>query len=382
MSEFNMDPAKHLFRAKTATHLAFFATGFGIACWAPLIPFVKERGGLNDAQLGLILLCLGIGSLIAMPLTGWLSARYGSKPMIIIGGLGFGLLFPFLVIATDPLSLALTLLVLGACAGTLDVSMNVHAVEVERMAGRPIMSAFHALFSVGGIVGAGGVTLLLAFGLTPVMCGLLSGAITLIATLLAWPRLLTARGTPVNLVMPHGVVVLLAILIAIMFLVEGALLDWGALLLIELNLSNATLGGLGYVVFSIAMTIGRLYGDAIVIKIGNQKTLIYGGILTVIGFAVLLSSGHIAQAMIGFVLIGFGASNLVPVIFRLAGEQQLMPSSLAIAAVTTTGYSGILLGPALIGFISQATNLRTAFVLLVLFVALIPLAARRAVKPH
>ena len=375
-----MDQTLNLSRAKLATHLAFFATGFGIASWAPLIPYVKERAGYNDAQLGLILLCLGVGSLIAMPLTGWLSARYGSKPMVIIGGLGFGLFFPFLALSVDAWALAATLLVLGASAGTLDVSMNVHAVEVERIADRPIMSAFHALFSVGGIVGAGGVTLLLSYGLSPFTCALTSGAITIAATLLAWPRLLSARGAPVALVIPHGVVVLLAILIAIMFLVEGALLDWGALLLIEMKLSNAAQGGLGYVLFSVAMTIGRLYGDAVVTRIGNRMALVYGGLLTVVGIGILIISPTLTQAIIAFIIIGFGASNLVPVIFRLAGAQTFMPSALAIAAVTTTGYAGILLGPALIGFVSQQTNLRFSFVLLALFVALIPLAAKRATK--
>lgn len=371
-----------LSRAKLATHLAFFATGFGIASWAPLIPFVKERAGLNDAELGLILLCLGIGSLIAMPLTGWLSARYGSKLMIIIGGLGFGVLFPFLVIATDVRALAATLLVLGAAAGTLDVAMNVHAVEVERMAGRPVMSAFHALFSIGGIVGAGGVALLLSFGISSVVCALLSGLVTILSIMIAWPRILPTKGEMVKFVMPHGVVVLLAGLIAVMFLIEGALLDWGALLLIEMRLTDVAQGGFGYVVFSVAMTIGRLYGDAVVIRIGNRNILIYGGMLSIAGFMVLISSHHILQAMAGFILIGFGSSNLVPVIFRLAGEQKLMPSSLAIAAVTTTGYSGILLGPALIGFISQVTSLKFAFISLAVLTILIPLTSGRAVQPR
>lgn len=377
-----MIEAGQLGRAKLATYLAFFATGFGIASWAPLIPFVKARAGFNDAKLGLILLCLGVGSLMAMPLTGWLSARYGSKPMIVIGGLGFGLLFPFLVIAVDAWLLAGILLLIGASAGTLDVAMNVHAVEVERLAKTPVMSAFHAFFSIGGIVGAGGVTLLLSFGVTPFAAAMIAGAMTVAATLLAWPRLLSARGQAVALVLPHGVVILLAALIAILFLVEGALLDWGALLLIDMKLSDATGGGLGYVLFSLAMTIGRLYGDRLVAKTGNRRMLVAGGLLTIAGFMLLIASAALAQALAAFVLIGFGASNLVPILFRLAGEQKLMPPSLAIAAVTTTGYAGILFGPALIGFVSQATNLQFAFLMLAVLTGLVPLASARAVRPH
>ncbi len=369
-------------RAQIATYLAFFAAGFGIASWAPLVPFVKSQAGLNDAQLGLVLLCLGIGSVIAMPLTGWLSARYGSKPMIILGGLGFGALFPFLVFSADGILVALILLGLGASLGTLDVSMNIHAVEVEKLAGKPIMSSFHALYSAGGIFGSGGVTFLLSQGYTPAFCAVTTGSVTLAAICVAWPRLLSARGTPVSFVVPHGVVVVLALLGATMFLVEGALLDWSALLLIEMNLSQTSQGGLGFVLFSIAMTIGRLTGDRVVTHFGNRNVLIYSGLITLFGFALLLMAPNLTQALAGFVFIGFGSANLVPVLFRLAGQQVLMPPALAIAAVTTVGYAGILLGPALIGFVSQMTNLVFAFVMLALLVAIVPFASGRAVQPR
>lgn len=369
-------------RAQIATYLAFFAAGFGIASWAPLVPFVKMQVGLNDAQLGLVLLCLGIGSVIAMPLTGWLSARYGSKPMIVLGGLGFGALFPFLAFTADGILIALILLGLGASLGTLDVSMNIHAVEVEKLAGKPIMSSFHALYSAGGIFGSGGVTFLLSQGFTPALCAVTTGSVTLAAICVAWPRLLSARGTPVSFVAPHGVVVVLALLGATMFLVEGALLDWSALLLIEMNLSQTSQGGLGFVLFSIAMTIGRLTGDRVVTHFGNQKVLVYSGLITLFGFALLLLAPNLIQALAGFVFIGFGSANLVPVLFRLAGQQVLMPPALAIAAVTTVGYAGILLGPALIGFVSQMTNLVFAFVMLALLVAIVPFASGRAVQPR
>lgn len=375
------DNSKRL-RAQIATYLAFFAAGFGIASWAPLVPFVKLKAGLNDAQLGLVLLCLGIGSVIAMPLTGWFSARYGSKPMIVLGGLGFGALFPFLAFTSDGILIALILLGLGASLGTLDVSMNIHAVEVEKLASKPIMSSFHALYSAGGIFGSGGVTFLLSHGFTPMLCAVATGAVTLAAICVAWPRLLSARGTPVVLVAPHGVVVVLALLGAIMFLVEGALLDWSALLLIEMDLSQTSQGGLGFVLFSVAMTIGRLTGDRIVTQFGNRKVFVYSGLITLFGFALLLTAPNLSQALVGFIFIGFGSANLVPVVFRLAGQQELMPPALAIASVTTVGYAGILLGPALIGFVSQMTNLVFAFVMLAFLVAVIPFASGRAIRPR
>ena len=150
---------------RLATRLAFLVAGFGLACWAPLIPLAKQRLMIDDGILGLLLLCLGIGSVAAMLLTGALNARYGSKPMIIVGGLGVAVLLPLLSIASSPLTLGLSLLVFGAALGSLDVAMNIHAVEVERASGRPLMSGFHALFSVGGFAGSAVMTSLLSLHL-------------------------------------------------------------------------------------------------------------------------------------------------------------------------------------------------------------------------
>jgi len=316
-----------------------------------------------------------------MPLTGWFSARLGSKPMILGGGFGALLLLPVLATTDNAFALAATLLGFGASLGTIDVAMNVHAVEVERAAERPMMSGFHAMFSIGGFAGAGGMTLSLAAGAAPLAGALCASALTMAALGLAWPRLLKARGgKPMPFVAPRGVVLLLAGLAAATFLVEGAILDWSALLIVSTGLASPTQGGLGYMLFSIAMTIGRLTGDRIIARAGNRRVLVAGGVLAVAGFVLLLIAPFAAFAMIGFLLIGFGASNIVPVLFSLAGRQAVMPAGLAVAALTTTGYAGILAGPAVIGFVSQAVGLRTAFGLLALLMALVPLFARRATK--
>jgi len=370
-------------RAETrlATRLSFLAAGFVMACWAPLVPFAKARVGVDDAQLGLLLLCLGIGSIIAMPLTGWLSARFGSKPMILCGGVGAALMLPLLATTGSAWGLAATLLGFGASLGTIDVAMNIHAVEVEQAGERPMMSGFHALFSIGGFAGSGGMTLLLSTGAAPLTGALCAAAMTVAALGLAWPRLLVARGgKPIPLVAPRGVVLLLAGLAAATFLVEGALLDWSALLIVGAQLASVAQGGVGYMVFSIAMTIGRLTGDRIVARAGNANVLAGGGLLAVAGFALLLTAPTAAIAMLGFLLIGFGASNIVPVLFSLTGRQTVMPAALAVAALTTTGYAGILAGPAVIGFMSEAIGLKSAFWLLAALMALVPIFARRAAK--
>lgn len=362
--------------ARLATRLSFLAGGFAISCWAPLIPFAKNSVGADEALLGILLLCLGMGSVVAMPLTGIISARRGARPMILLGGFGMGLTLPFLALAGHPVSLGATLFVFGAALGTLDVAMNVHAAEVERTEARPLMSGFHAQFSIGGFAGAGSMTALLSFGLSPILAALIGSALTLGAMALAAPRLLRARGgDPDPFVFPRGLVLLLAVLAAVAFLVEGAILDWGALLLIEREMTEARSAGLGYMLFSVAMVAGRLSGDWTVARLGEGPILVGGGILTMAGLAVCLLAATPAITLAGFVLVGLGAANLVPVVFSIAGRQTIMPAGLAIASVTTTGYAGVLLGPAIVGFAAHQTSLPTAFWVLALMMAIYPLTA-------
>ena len=363
---------------RLATRLAFFVAGFGVACWAPLVPFAKQRLAVDDGVLGVLLLCLGVGSVAAMLLTGVMSARYGSKPIIVAGGFGLSVVLPLLTIADTPWELGLALLVFGAALGSLDVAMNVHAVEVERAAKRPLMSGFHALFSAGGLTGSMLMTFLLSMRSGPLASTLLCSALMVIAMALAWPRLISATRAAEGplFVRPHGIVLLLAALAAVTFLVEGAILDWSALLLTDTGLLEPAQGGLGYVQFSIAMTAGRFGGDAVAARVGDRAILLWGGALTIAGFAVQLTAPIAVVAMAGFLLIGLGASNLVPVLFRRAGTQHAMPAGLAVAAITTTGYAGVLVGPAAVGFVAKAVGLPMAFWMLAALMCLVPLCAR------
>ena len=367
---------------RLATRLSFLIAGFGIACWAPLVPFAKERLAIDDAVLGLLLLSLGIGSVVAMLATGILSARHGTKPIIIAGGIGLALILPLLVIAGTPVTLALTLLAFGAALGSIDVAMNIHAVEVERAAGQPLMSGFHALFSIGGFAGSAVMTALLSFHLGPLASALICSVLMLLAMTLTWPRLLRRAQVQEGplFVLPHGIVLLLALLAAITFLIEGAMLDWGALLVIGKGLVSESRGGLGYIVFSIAMTAGRLGGDAVVARVGDRATLVGGSLLAVTGLAVLLLAPNAPIAIAGFLLIGLGASNLVPVLFRGAATQTAMPTGLAVASITTAGYAGVLVGPAGIGFVAHAVGLPTAFWVLAAMMCIVTLSARAVTR--
>ena len=368
--------------SRLATRLAFLVAGFGIACWAPLVPIVKQHLNIDEGLLGLLLLCLGVGSIFAMVMTGFLSGRYGSRPIIMAGGLGLVVMLPLLTLASSPIILAAALLVFGASLGAIDVAMNIHAVEVERHSDKPLMSGFHALFSVGGFIGAGAMTLLLSSHVNSLLACVLCSVLMLVAMLIAWPRLLPTKEShdgPI-FVIPKGAVLLLAILAGIMFLVEGAMLDWSALLITETGRIQANQGGIGYMLFAIAMTIGRFSGDAITARFGDRAVMFWGGLIALAGFVLLLAVPITVVSLCGFILIGLGASNVVPVLFRRAGTQTVMSPSLAVAAISTVGYAGILVGPAFVGFVADIFSLPISFWLLAALLIAVPLCAHKIVR--
>lgn len=351
-------------KQRYATRLAFLSAGLAMSAWAPLVPYVKARLGIGEAELGLLLLCLGVGSLLAMPATGMLAARLGCRRLILTSGGLACLILPCLSLAGSPLQLGIGIFFFGAAIGTLDVAMNIEAVMVEKASGVALMSGFHGLFSVGGFVGAGGMALLLWGGLSPLWASVVAAIVVATVLLAARPHLLREPETVERgalFALPHGAVIFIGVLCFIVFLVEGAILDWRALFLTATRGLDASKGGLGYAAFAIAMTCGRLTGDRIVRRFGGKRVLLLGGLCAAGGFFVAVSAPSAAVALTGFVLVGLGASNIVPILFSAAGNQAAMPASLAIAAITTIGYAGILAGPALIGFVAHASSLNIAF---------------------
>ena len=367
--------------ARFATRLTFFTAGFVMACCAPLFPFIKDNVGADETQFGLLLLCFGLGSIIAMPLTGFVAARQGPRSMVLLGGFGLIILLPTLTIAETPFILGSFLFLFGASLGTIDVAMNIHGVAVEAKEKRSLMSNFHAQFSIGGLFGAGLMTLLLSVGVPLVMTATIGATLALLAIVLTTPRLLHVKvADQSTFVLPHGIVLLLGLLAGITFLVEGAVLDWGALLVIERQLTTPQSAGVGYILFSAAMVIARLTGGHIVAALGELWVLILGGIVTILGIATVLLATLPLVALVGFVLIGLGSANLVPIFFSVAGRQTVMPASLAIASVTTIAYSGVLVGPAMIGFAADLMSLPMAFWLLTLLIACVPFTAFAVTK--
>lgn len=351
---------------RLSTRIAFFISGFGTAAWAPLVPFAKARVGVGDGALGLVLLCLGAGSIIAMPLAGMFSARFGCRAVLVTGIGLLCLTLPLLQTVTTIPCLIAMLLLFGAGAGSIDCAMNIQAIVVERASDRPMMSGFHALFSIGGIVGSGLVSGLLVLGASPLLSAL-SVSIGIIVVLLKaeahFLRYGVGRSGPV-FALPHGIVLFTGMLCFVVFLTEGSALDWSAVFLTYVRGVNPVYAGLGYVAFASTMTIGRLTGDFIVQWLGRSKIIVIGASTAATGLALAALVPSWKVGLVGYAMIGVGCANLVPVLYTAVGSQKEMPDHVAVPAITTLGYAGMLVGPAAIGFLAHAASLPAAFLII------------------
>ncbi|MNC07542.1 Inner membrane protein YbjJ [compost metagenome] len=359
---------------RVSTRIVFLITGLVMSAWAPLVPLAKERTGLDEGGLGLLLLGLGLGSITAMPFAGHLTARYGCRPVIVWSTVALCAVLTLLSSIAWLPGLVLAVLLFGASMGMLDCAINIQSIIVEKNSGEALQSGFHGMYSVGGILGAGALTVLLSIGLDPIFSVLCVVAIVMGALYKAIPTLLT-YGTEQDgpiFAMPKGIVFLLGTLCFIVFLTEGAMLDWSAVFLVSSREMEPNLAGLGYASFAATMTVGRLTGDAIVRRLGGVRVVAFGGIIASVGMMVSLGFDGWPASLIGYALLGIGCSNIVPVLFTAVGRQKRMPQRVAIPAVISMGYAGILIGPAVIGLVAHASTLSIALgglVFLLLFVS-------------
>ena len=358
-------------REQWAVRALFFVGGFGSASWAPLVPYLKARLAIGDDVLGMLLLCVGIGSLVTMPASGTAAERFGCRRVLLTAGTLFAMMLLGLSVV-DVLPLAVVLLLLfGASMGAIDTVVNIAAVLVEQASGKRLMSGFHGFWSVGGFVGAG------LFGLWVGTVGLTPWASTVIAAAIIAAVMLVARsgllpygggGGGALIAIPRGIVAFIGAIACIAFLVEGAVMDWGGVFLTTVRGMDMAMAGTGFAIFSAAMLVMRLTGDAIVSRLGQRAVVLGGTLCTMLGFlGVIYLPG--AAMYLGFFAIGVGAANVVPVFYSLLGRQDVMPLSTAVPAVSTLGYLGVLMGPAAIGFLAHAIGIADAFLFLALLVA-------------
>ena len=367
---------------RLATRVQFFVLGLAVAAWAPIVPFAKARVGADDTTLGLLILCLGLGSLATMPISGKLVGLFGCRVVLPVAGALLCAVLPMLALARTPLELGLALTVFGAAAGAIDIGINIQAVAVEKAERRPLMSGFHAQFSLGGIAGAAGVTGLLALALTPAAALAVLGVAAVLAILATTGGLM---GRPENggahgLVLPRGPVVLLGVMCFVTFLAEGAVLDWSALFLTQERGVDRAWGGLAYAAFSATMTAGRLAGDRIVARYGGRAVVAVGGVVAAAGYVLVVAAPFAGASLVGFALVGAGAANIVPVLFTTAGRLRDVPPEAAVPGVATLGYLGLLVGPAAIGLIADTASLSAGFLVVAALLVGVAGASGRATR--
>ncbi len=365
-----LNTATLLSTQRLATRLSFFSLGFATAAWAPLIPFAQQRLNLNHADFGLLLLCMGIGSMIAMPATGALVKRWGCRPLIALALMLLLILLPSLTIWSSIVTMAVALFIFGSAAGCLGVAINLQAVVVEKHSVRALMSSFHGMCSLGGLTGAMLVTALLAVGLSPLMSTLSVVMILLVIGGVAIPSCLTSfeqdekphedtTQAPKKFYRPDGIILLIGMMCFIAFLSEGAAMDWGGIYLTSKYQLNPAFAGLAYTFFALSMTTGRFAGHILLKQWGEKNIVTYSAIGAAIGMAVIVTAPVWQVVVLGYALLGLGCSNIVPVMFSRVGRQNNMPKAAALSLVSTIAYTGSLSGPALIGLIGEWTGLST-----------------------
>jgi len=371
---------------KTATRTIFFVAGLVTATWAVIVPFARFNTGVNEGVLGTLLLCLGFGAMAAMPVTGMLTTRYGCRRVIIAAAIVIMLSMPFLAFVSTPLLLGISLFVFGTGIGVTDCAMNVQAILVEKKAQRPLMSGFHGMYSVGGIAGAGLMTGLLSSGLSILSSTLVLITLVLLLLLLSFRQLLPYANPSEGpaFAVPKGTVLILGLICFIIFMAEGTVLDWSAVYLVDSRNVAESLGGLGFAAFATAMTAGRLTGDYIVARLGALAVVLAGAVAAMAGFVIIICSTPVWLLLTGYLLIGIGCANIVPVMFSQTGRQKSMPQTVAVPAVTTLGYIGVLAGPAIIGYIAHHSTLEHGFIfviVLLLMALVLSYSIRHLLKP-
>ncbi|WP_405846490.1 MFS transporter [Streptomyces niveus] len=394
------DPAtdaamSRLIRLRTTLTIFFALDGFLFAGWVVRIPAIKQQTGASASDLGLALLGVSAGAVVTMMFTGRMCARFGSHPVTVVSSLLLALSIALPARTHSALTLGLVLLLFGAAYGALNVSMNSAAVDFVAALRRPVMSSFHAAFSLGGMAGAG-LGALVAGGLSASTHLLALTGVGLLVTVLAGPSLLRhtlppAAGpapSPGKAAAPRRLdrrtrrlVVLFGVIALCTAYGEGALADWGALHLAQDLDAGAGLAAAGYSLFALAMTVGRLSGTALLERLGQTRTLVAGGVLAALGMLLGALAPTTWLALAGFAITGLGLANIFPVAVARAGA---LAGPSGVAAASTLGYGGMLLGPPAIGFLADWFSLPVALTtvaLLAAAAALIGYSARNVSVP-
>lgn len=367
---------------RIAVKLIFFINGFVHANLAARFPRVQEIFSIDNGTLGFVLLSSSLGALLAMPFTGWLIIRNGSRKIGIISVFAYCIFVPLVPIMPGIVSLIILFFVMGLTAGMLDVSMNAQAVMVEQQHSKPIMTSFHALFSIGMVAGAGCGALFIKLNTT--LFAHLSVIIALSIAGAAWARYNLIHDRPAEkktgepaFRLPNAAMVSIGVIAFCCMLGEGAMADWSTNYMESIAQASKALAPIGLSAFALAMTVGRFFGDSARARLGDRKLMMLCGLTATVGMFVTIIIIHPFAVILGLFITGIGLSSVVPIAYSIAGNTKDLPPGVGLAMVTTVGYSGFLFGPPLIGLLADWQSLRVALGLVAfLFIVMTILSAR------
>jgi MFS family permease len=365
----------HIRHSRIAVMTLFFVNGALFATWASRIPAVQSQRDLSNSTLGLALLSLAFGALIAMPVSGWFIQKIGSGKLCKISALLSFAMLPVAIFVSGLELFFAALFCFGLCQGTLDVAMNAQAVVVERQSHKPIMSSFHALWSTGSLGGAALGSALAAQSLSPLSHSLFVTLGLCAGTLLTFPYLLgagesgesSAGNTQPKPVfkLGHPAILALGTLAFCVMMGEGAIGDWSALYLRKVVGTGEGLAAVGYTLFSITMAGARFMGDTLSARFGPVSLVRTGGVLATSGILLALCFANVPLTLLGFALVGAGFATVVPTVFSASGNIPGIAPGVGLSSVTTLGYLGFLTGPPIIGLTADLLGLRAALGLVV-----------------
>lgn len=360
-------PNKTLLINRIAVSTFFFINGFLYANWTARLPELQRFFEINNAQLGSVLFCIALGSMVAMPFAGWLGSRFGSDSIVKVTALLFCVAIPLVAISQNEWIIRLCFFFLGAASGSMDVTMNGQAVLVERLWGKVIFSSFHAVFSIGMALGAAVGGFFSSYQV-PLQSHLF--IISISGVLLSiWASTKLIKDTPtanetvvsedktdkflaLKTILPFGIIAFCCMT------GEGSMVDWSAIFMNKVVGQSEVLSAWAFGTFGVAMTIGRVFGDYFTLKLGKQKLMLIDALLSIAGLGIALAFVSVWSTFVGFFLVGLGLSTIVPIVFSSAGNLKNISPSAGISMATSIGYTGFFIGPPTIGYLAEAFGLR------------------------
>lgn len=357
----------------------FCSLNIMIGTWVLYIPNVKANLNLNDAQIGFALFCVALGIISFLPLIPLLIKKIGLGKLTFLGIVIFALAFTLPVFVTSYVALCISLFIVGIFSGITDIAMNALVSEIEKRDDINIMSSAHGFFSLGGVIGASIGSILIGVINVPFYHMILIAAAIILVNLFLFRNYVfineadqtkESNSFSFKVLKP---VIPIAIIALVIMSSEGAIEHWSSIYLLEIvNIQNTSLSGIGFLLFSIMMTIGRFFGDGISAKIGSVKIIFLGSLFAIAGYSCVLTTNFMITA-IGFGVIGLGLSVIIPEVFRVAGKIDGVKASVGISVVSGIGFGGFLLGPVVLGYISNTFNLKISFLTLLILTLVVAL---------